>query len=63
MEISELILQESEVEEVIWMDAIRCLENVRSGAFLNCIEEEELLMLCACLFEKGGKSHDRDTWA
>ncbi len=63
VEISELILQESEVEEVIWMDAIRCLESVRSGAFLNCMEEEELLMLCACLFEKGGKSHDRDTWA
>lgn len=63
VEISELILQESEVEEVIWMDIARCLEGVKNNTFLNCIEEEELQMLCTCLFEKGGKNHDRDTRA
>lgn len=40
-----LSLQESEVEEVRWMDAGCCLEGVRNGTFPNCIEEDELLMI------------------
>ena len=55
VEISQLVLQESEVEEVIWMDAIHCLESVRNGTFLNCIEEEELSMLCTWFYERRGE--------
>lgn len=43
--IAALTLQESEVEEVIWMDYAECLDAIRSGSLPNCIYEDEFLML------------------
>jgi isopentenyldiphosphate isomerase len=42
VEPSELVLQESEVEEVCWMVLKQCIEGVREHAFPNCISLEEL---------------------
>lgn len=41
----EFHLQESEVEEVLWMDFDECLEAVENDTFLHCIVPEELQML------------------
>ncbi len=49
VDIDELILQESEVEEVIWMDYAACLAGIREQSFTNCIYEEELRMLGGAL--------------
>lgn len=49
VDIRELRLQEGEVEEVRWMDADACLESVKNGGSLNCIEMDELSMVCAYL--------------
>ncbi len=40
-----LTLQESEVEEVVWMDYGECLEAIRIGSLQNCIYEDEFRML------------------
>lgn len=53
VDIQKLDLQKSEVESVRWMDASDCLEGVKSGGFLNCIEEDELSMVCAFLAQQG----------
>ena len=44
-----LVLQESEVESVRWMDLSQCLQGVREGTFPNCIHTEELQMIEAFL--------------
>ncbi len=46
-----LSLQESEVEEVIWMDYDECLRRIREGSLPNCIYEDEFLMLGEYLFK------------
>lgn len=43
--IEELKLQESEVEEVIWMDYEECLQRVLDGTLANCIYEDEFRMV------------------
>lgn len=44
-----LVLQESEVEAVAWMDYDACLQGIRKHSFPNCIYEEEFLMLGSAL--------------
>lgn len=41
----ELILQESEIESVLWMDYEEVLEAVRKNTIKHCIYEEELFMV------------------
>lgn len=41
----ELILQKSEVEEVIWMDLEECRKKILSGELKNCIYPDELELL------------------
>ncbi len=43
--IGDLSLQKSEVENVVWMDYRECLEAVRAGSIKNCIFEGEFLTL------------------
>lgn len=45
VEFQELRLQESEVEEVIWMDYNKCLKMIQDGSLKNCIYEEEFRMV------------------
>ncbi len=45
VEISELMLQEEEVEEVIWMDYALCLEKMKNGEIKHCIFRDEYEML------------------
>ncbi|MGN0316241.1 MAG: NUDIX domain-containing protein [Fusicatenibacter sp.] len=45
VEINSLVLQESEVESVRWMDLEECMEAVRSGTIENCIDPGELEMI------------------
>lgn len=45
VEIDDLMLQESEVEEVIWMDYDECRKRVKDGTMPNCIYEDELRMI------------------
>ncbi|MGN1267391.1 MAG: NUDIX domain-containing protein [Dorea sp.] len=45
VEIGELKLQESEVEEVIWMDYKECHEKVKNGMIPHCIYEDEFRMV------------------
>ena len=45
VELQELRLQESEVEEVIWMDYDRCLKMIQDGSLKNCIYEDEFRMV------------------
>ncbi len=40
-----LILQESEVEGVVFMDYEKALEGIREGTFVNCIYPKEFLMI------------------
>lgn len=40
-----LLLQESEVSEVAWMDYSECLRKVSDHSFQNCIYEDELNMV------------------
>ena len=42
-------LQEEEVSEVCWMEFSQCVEGVRTGAFPNCIDPEELDLLATAL--------------
>lgn len=49
VDIQELTLQRSEVEEVRWMDAADCLKRVRNGSLKTCIEEDSLTMVCTYL--------------
>lgn len=49
VDIRDLHLQEAEVGEVLWMDAAQCLESVTNGRILNCIDLDELSMICAYL--------------
>lgn len=46
-----LNLQESEVEEVMWMDFEACRKAVKKGTLKNCIYEEELELLRKFLFD------------
>lgn len=43
--IEDLTLQESEVEEVIWMEYEECLRRIRDQSLPNCIYEEEFRMV------------------
>lgn len=43
--ISSLILQESEIESVLWMDYHTCLERIQNGTLKNCIFLEEFKLL------------------
>ena len=45
VDIEELTLQESEVEEVIWMDYEESMQKVREGTLPNCIYEDEFRMV------------------
>ncbi len=45
VETKDLILQESEVDSVLWMDFEECLARVRSGDLSHCLYEGELLLL------------------
>lgn len=45
VEITELNLQEQEVEEVIWMDYEECRQRVMDGSLANCIYPDELELL------------------
>lgn len=45
VEADALVLQESEVESVQWIDLDECLEKVRSGELEHCLYEEELLLV------------------
>ena len=45
VEIKDLTLQESEVEEVIWMDYEECMRKVADGTLPNCIYEDEFRMV------------------
>lgn len=45
IDIKKLILQESEVSEVVWMDYAECLRKVSDHSFQNCIYEDELNMV------------------
>lgn len=45
VEIGDMILQESEVEEVIWMDYEECRKKVHDGSLPNCIYEDEFQMV------------------
>lgn len=45
VDIKKLILQESEVSEVAWMDYTECLRKVADHSFQNCIYEDELNMV------------------
>lgn len=49
VEIEELHLQESEVEEVCWMDFQEICEKIKSPSWKHCIYQEELDMLGAYL--------------
>jgi len=40
-----LVLQESEIESVLWMDYVEVLEAVRNNTMKHCIYEEELLIV------------------
>lgn len=57
VDIQGLSLQESEVEEVRWMDIGRCLDGVRKNTFPNCIDEDELAMLQAFLDSMEKEEH------
>ena len=43
--VEELVLQESEIESVIWMDYKAALEAIRNNTMKHCIYEEEFLKL------------------
>lgn len=45
VEIDKLLLQESEVEEVRFVDYHTCLEQIKKNTLPNCINLEEFLML------------------
>lgn len=49
VDIEDLTLQRSEVEDVRWMDAVACLKSIRDGSLTTCIEEDNLIMVCAYL--------------
>ena len=54
-DMSALSLQESEVEEVLWMDYEECVQKVRKNSFPHCIYEDELRMLGQYLKDKCDK--------
>ena len=39
------ILQEDEVDSVLWMDLEQCIDGVKNRSFENCIAMEELMMI------------------
>ena len=45
VEIYDMTLQESEVEEVIWMDYEECHRKIHEGTLDNCIYEDEFRMV------------------
>ena len=45
VELRNLRLQESEVEEVLWMDYGKCLCMIQENSLPNCIYEEEFRMV------------------
>jgi hypothetical protein len=48
---SEFILQESEVDGILWMDFDACYKGVQNDLFENCIVLEELEILRKALAE------------
>ena len=55
VEIKDLTLQESEVEEVIWMDYEECRKQVESGELANCIYLDEFRMVGEYLQSRSGQ--------
>ena len=53
--IKELSLQESEVEEVIWMDYDECRRQVENGTLANCIYLDEFRMVGEYLEKNAGR--------
>ena len=55
VEIGDMVLQEDEVSEVIWMDYAECREKILADSFENCIYIEEFDMIGEALgiAEKG----------
>ncbi len=53
IETSMLLLQEEEVEEVIWMDFNQCLRAVAENTMPHCIMQEELDILQRALEQQG----------
>ena len=45
VDVNELDLQKSEVEEVIWMDFEKCKKGIVDGTLPNCIYEGEFQMI------------------
>lgn len=52
LQMNEFHLQESEVEEVIWMEWGECMNQVKNHLIPNCIFEEELNILDKMICEK-----------
>ncbi len=61
VEIKDLTLQESEVEEVIWMDYEECRKQVESGELANCIYLDEFRMVGEYLQSRSGQRIERLT--
>ncbi len=55
----QLILQKEEVESVLWMDYEECLNRMKDGTLINCLNEKELHMLARWYQKKGltGQQH------
>ncbi len=51
VEEDEFVLQEEEVEGVLWIDLEECMERVLSGTILNCIAIEELQLVRAAALQ------------
>lgn len=54
VEAGELVLQEEEVESVMWMDLEACVEAVRNNTFPNCLYMDELMLLRTYLHNAQG---------
>lgn len=59
---AKLLLQESEVESVCWMDFSACLKEVREHSPDYCIFEDELKMVGQYLGEKTGSGIQNSEW-
>lgn len=45
IEAKDIVFQKSEIEKVIWVNFLKCLDNVRFGRILSCIRIQELELL------------------
>lgn len=53
MDEDQFILQEEEVDSILWMDLEQCIDGVKNSSFENCIALEELMMIMHTLTERG----------